>query len=130
MTHHSVMSYQERLATYIEKLARSSSRNLSTSLDHYQEQASRNMTSLFAPPPMPESQGLNGGLDRAALDDMGNALGGAAQVIFGSHLYKQPSMMVYCMHGCHCHISCFCLSGVLQTRVICPPPPIHPKNAG
>lgn len=79
MTHHSVMSYQERLATYIEKLARSSSRNLSTSLDHYQEQASRNMTSLFAPPPMPESQGLNGGLDRAALDDMGNALGGAAQ---------------------------------------------------
>jgi len=43
------------------------------------------MTSLFAPPPLPAGRppsgggGGAGGVDRAALDDMGKALGGAAQ---------------------------------------------------
>ena len=73
------MSYQERLATYTEGLARSTSRSLSTSLEPYQEQPSTNMTSLFAPPPQPSARPASGGVNQAALDDMGKALGGAAQ---------------------------------------------------
>lgn len=117
MTHHSVMSYQERLATYVDKLARSKSRSLSTSLEHYQERPSLNMTSLFAPPPIPELQGPNGGLDQAALDDVGRALGGAAQASLFISSLQRLLMMVHCMHDCHCHklvgIPCFIEVGVL-----------------
>ena len=81
MTHHSIMSYQERLVSYMSTLARAPPSSQLARVSLHQEAASANMTSLFAPTapgsdPRPAGQAL----DRAALDSMGRALGEAAQV--------------------------------------------------
>ena len=77
MTHHSIMTYQERLATYIETLAQ---QNADMARGVGQEQLSANMTSLFATPFSPHSSPEKTA-QQAALDSLGKAAGAAAQVI-------------------------------------------------
>ena len=76
MTHHSIMTYQERLATYIETLAR---QNADLVRGWGQEQLSANMTSLFATPFSPHTSPEKTA-QQAALDSLGKAAGTAAQV--------------------------------------------------
>lgn len=76
MTHHSIMTYQERLATYTEALARE---NIGVVASRGQEQLSPNMTSLFATPPMSRTYSEKTSQE-AALDSLGKAAGVAAQV--------------------------------------------------
>lgn len=83
MTHHSIMSYQERILTYMTSLARARSPRQLSSAALDQEVASQNMTSLFTPTGQSEAaQGSigSGSLDARALDAVGRALGTAAQV--------------------------------------------------
>ncbi len=77
MTHHSIMTYQERLATYIETLAR---QNADMVRGWGQEQLSANMTSLFETPFSPHTSPEKTA-QQAALDSLGKAAGAAAQVI-------------------------------------------------
>ena len=76
MTHHSIMTYQERLATYIETLAR---QNADMVRGWGQEQLSANMTSLFATPFSPHTSPEKTS-QKAALDSLGKAAGAAAKV--------------------------------------------------
>ena len=81
MTHHSIMSYQERLISYMSTLARAPPTSQLARVSLHQEAASANMTSLFAPTaPGSDHRSAGPPLDRAALDSMGRALGEAAQV--------------------------------------------------
>ena len=76
MTHHSIMTYQERLATYIEALAREGNDLV---LQGGQEQLSANMTSLFSAPA--SDPGSQNPTRHAALESLGRAAGVAAQVL-------------------------------------------------
>lgn len=75
LTHHSIMTYQERLATYIDTIAREGADN---SMSRSQEQLSANMTSLFR-----TSQPSESGPSprQAALDSLGKSAGIAAQAL-------------------------------------------------
>lgn len=79
MTHHSIMSYQERLITHMTSVARQPPSARLSDLALSQETASANMTSLFAPPVQNRSA-ASGGMNEEALDAIGKALGSAAQV--------------------------------------------------
>lgn len=75
MTHHSIMTYQERLANYIEVLAT----DASTVMQGEDAAVSANMTSLFRPPSAADSSPSQDA-HQAALDSIGRAAGTAAQV--------------------------------------------------
>ena len=81
VTHHSIMSYQERLISYMSTLARAPPTSQLARVSLHQEAASANMTSLFSPTaPGSDHRSAGPALDLAALDTMGRALGEAAQV--------------------------------------------------
>ena len=73
MTHHSIMSYQERLVQYMATLARQPPTASLAAVTLRQEAASANYTSIFTPAPsVPVAQ-------QAALDSLGRAIGVAGK---------------------------------------------------